>query len=70
MSNVNCLEGLRCPKCGQEDRLLITGRAVFEVVDDGVEDHRDVEWDANSPTACDVCDFEGDLGDFRIPEAS
>lgn len=70
--NVNCLEGLACPKCGQDDKLLITGRAVFEVVDDGVDDTRgDIEYDWNSPTACAKwdCDFAGDLGDFRIKEA-
>ena len=65
--NENCLEGLACPKCGNDERLFITGSAVFEVHDDGTENYQDVEWDSNSPTACGNadCDFAGDLGDFR-----
>lgn len=70
--NTNCLEGLACPKCGQDDKLLITGVSVFEVIDDGTKDHGEVEYDMNSPAACPVwdCGFAGDLGDFRIREAS
>ena len=75
--NTNCLEGLACPKCGQDERLFITGSAVFEIVDAVAQDLEDaeysmVEYDSNSPTACGntACDFEGDLGDFRVKEVA
>ena len=70
--NTNCLEGLACPKCGQDQTLEITGSAVFHVHDDGTEGYEDVEYDMNSPTACPgpECDFDGDLGDFRVKEVA
>ena len=63
--NVNCLEGVRCPKCGQEDTLRIEGRSVFEVIDDGTVSHADVEWCDDSWTLCPACEYEGKLGTFR-----
>jgi len=54
MPNTNCLEGLACPKCKQEDTLRIVGEAVFEVTDDGTYDYENVEWDDNSTCTCPV----------------
>jgi len=68
MENTNCLQGLRCPNCGHDERLYITATTTFEVTDDGTGDHDDVLWDSTSPTECPECDFFGDLGDFEIPE--
>jgi Zn ribbon nucleic-acid-binding protein len=64
--NENCLEGLRCPNCKQEDVLQIAGTSLFRVVDDGTESHEDVEWDDASFTRCPTCGFQGKLVDFRI----
>ena len=64
--NTNCLEGIRCPECGQEDEFRIEGRTVFEVTDDGTGDHGDVEWDEDSYVLCPSCEFEGKLGHFQI----
>ena len=63
--NSNCLEGIRCPKCGQEDSFRIEGRSVFEVIDDGTVSHADVEWDDDSWALCPACEYEGKLGTFR-----
>jgi hypothetical protein len=66
MANTNCLEGKACPKCGQEDRLMITGLTTFEVTDDGTGDHGDVEWDDDSPCSCPSCGHAGKLKDFEV----
>lgn len=63
--NTNCLEGIRCPKCGQEDSFRIEGRSVFTVIDDGTVEHSDVEWDDDSWALCPTCEYEGKLGTFR-----
>lgn len=63
--NTNCLEGLACPKCGNDERLFIVGMSVFEVVDDGTVEHEDVEWDDSSHTRCPQCNFVGNLCEFR-----
>ena len=67
MPNTNCLEGMRCPKCGQEDRLKIEVPLMCEVTDNGSEvidgDHF---WNESSFCHCPECDHEGKLCDFRI----
>ena len=65
--NTNCLEGIRCPECGQEDEFRIAGSSIFTVVDDGIEDHGDVEYDDDSWALCPAfeCEYEGKLGTFR-----
>lgn len=65
MTNTNCLEGLRCPKCGNEDRFFIIGGAQFEVTDDGSDTVGDHEWDDHSPMSCPECNHEGKVRDFR-----
>lgn len=66
MSNANCLEDIRCPNCGQEDRFFIIGGAQFEVTDEGSETIGDHEWGDESPTRCPDCEHTGTLNDFRI----
>ena len=63
--NTNCLEGLACPQCGNDERLFIVGMSVFEVVDDGTLEHESVEWDDSSHTRCPQCNHEGNLCEFR-----
>ena len=65
MMNTNCLEGLRCPKCGQEDRFFIAGGALFEVTDEGSEAVGDHEWGNESSTRCPECSHAAVLKDFR-----
>jgi DNA-directed RNA polymerase subunit RPC12/RpoP len=65
MTNTNCLEDIRCPKCGQEDRFFIMGCAQFEVTDDGSEAVGDHEWDDQSSTRCPECNHIATLKDFR-----
>ena len=64
--NENCLEGLRCPACGEYDMLLIEVRTVIEITDEGTGDFGDTEWDENSYCECSQCTYHGKVADFRI----
>jgi len=71
--NTNCLEGLRCPNCGNEDELLVRAEMWVSLTDDGTDPfanstkHRGgVEYDENSDAACPECDYEGALKDFEV----
>ncbi len=44
MPNTNCLAGIKCPKCGFEDRFKIEGKTLFEVTGGGTDVHEDVAW--------------------------
>ena len=65
MTNSNCLEGVRCPQCGQEKRFLITATITCDVTDDGSEPIGDHYWDGDSFTRCPECEHEGRLKEFR-----
>lgn len=64
--NVNCLEGMRCPDCGQNDSFNIVGTAEFDVSDDGTgSDFTDVEWHDDSKASCPDCGWHGTVGSLR-----
>lgn len=65
MTNANCLEGIRCPACGQQDRFKITALITCLVTDNGSEPVGDHEWDDDSSTHCPECGFDGKLKSFR-----
>jgi hypothetical protein len=69
MTNENCLEGIRCPQCGNEDRLLIVATILADMTDDGadVADGSDWDWDDESLAVCPECGQDGPLGEFRHP---
>ena len=69
MTNENCLEGIRCPGCGNEERLFITATIRADVTDDGAEpaDGCGMHWDDASLAICPECDRDGPLGEFRTP---
>jgi Zn ribbon nucleic-acid-binding protein len=62
--NENCLAGIRCPKCKQQDRFRIVGLCTFEVTDDGSEAVGDHEWDEESSISCPECGHAGKVNDF------
>jgi DNA-directed RNA polymerase subunit RPC12/RpoP len=64
MPNENCLKGIRCPECGQEDKFKIVGVAVFTVTDEGTDEFYDVEWDDDSTIRCTQCNHVGALREF------
>jgi hypothetical protein len=69
MTNTNCLEGVRCPKCGHEDDFHIEAIVRLQVIDSGTEDlGGDHFWDDESDCMCGNwdCDQQGPLREFRI----
>lgn len=66
MANSNCLRGMACPECGNEDWFCIEISAWSEVTDDGTGDIGDVEWDSTSGCRCPECHKEGIVADFMV----
>ena len=66
MTNTNCLEGIACPKCGNDFRIFIEAKTLAVVTDDGAETFGDMEWDDDSYAECPECQHHGTLGEFRI----
>lgn len=65
MTNDNCLEGIRCPRCGQEEHFEITALVTCHVTDEGSEPTGDHHWDEDSITRCPECGFQGALKECR-----
>lgn len=63
--NVNCLENMRCPNCGNMDRLIVTGLSSFIVTDDGAEQVGDIEYGPNAKTQCYECNYQAKWKDFE-----
>lgn len=70
MTNDNCLENIRCPECGNEDRFFIVATILADVTDDGadVAEHSDVEWDRSSEARCPDCGRAGEWASFFSQE--
>jgi DNA-directed RNA polymerase subunit RPC12/RpoP len=65
VANVNCLEGMACPKCGSEEPFYISATATFLVYDDGTVSHAEVEWEQEASIKCDSCGHLGVVADFQ-----
>ncbi len=65
MVNFNCLEGVKCPDCGNEKSFYIQSTAVMYVTDDGAECRSDIEWSDDSHTQCPQCERSGHLAKFK-----
>lgn len=62
--NTNCLEGFRCPKCGQEDELLVCVTTWASLKDAGIDPETEsvdnmggFEWNGESHALCPKCDY-------------
>lgn len=66
--NTNCLKGLRCPKCGYEDKFSIQAYVSVTLTDEGSSADGIPEWNDDSPCQCwgHGCDFFGYVRDLRI----
>lgn len=63
--NTNCLDGMRCPKCGSYGPLVICTRVDVLVHDDGTEYFGGgYEWDDDAPCSCEECKYSGVVLDF------
>lgn len=66
--NENCLEGMRCPKCGHFGpfKILATKSGMVEVSDDGTDDLQgDTDWDDDSACECCECGHLGTVREFK-----
>lgn len=54
-----CVEGMKCPSCGQAETFHIEGSSTFVVTEDGCEQKGDTEWDSTSFARCPECDWSG-----------
>lgn len=61
--NHNCLEGWRCPKCGQEDSFAVAASCWVELRDDGTWNETDFDWTEESAVRCNDCDWTGEVGE-------
>ena len=63
--NTNCLDGMRCPNCGQARSLNIEATVIVKVTDNGTDDTVDGwEWDDTSPCACSNCGHNATVAKF------
>lgn len=68
MTNCNCLQGLACPRCGNDSMFTIAARTLAVVTDDGAETFGDMEWDADSYAECPECGHQATVAAFLAPD--
>jgi len=63
-----CLDGMRCPRCGNTTDFKIVFTAWGRFQPDGLDAHDDSEFDDESPCACPAsgCGFRGRVADFVV----
>lgn len=66
--NMNCLEGMRCPNCGDFGPFNIIGRARFHVTDEGVDESTEIEWSDIQSVHCPECNTWHDMEEVRDAE--
>ncbi len=66
--NTNCLDGMRCPKCGSLEPMYISATCTVKVYDDGTDETGDFDWDKNSSCTCGLCGFDGLVAAFMGKE--
>lgn len=73
MANHNCLVGISCPNCGQEDQFYVTCTLEVGLTDNGVDDDYAFKygdgysWGSTAPIRCGECDHTGKVSDFTAP---
>lgn len=66
--NTNCLEGIRCPKCGSYEPFRITVTCTALAYDEGASNPEDIDWDDESDIRCVECGHTGVVADFTHKE--
>lgn len=67
-TNKNCLEGLKCPRCGSFGPYKIDATVLAIVSDEGVEHVEDPDWNDQSSCTCCDCGHAATVCDFTIKE--
>jgi hypothetical protein len=52
--NINCLAGMKCPKCGSPEPFGIEVTMTVTMRDDGTDDYGNCEWDVSAYCECRV----------------
>jgi hypothetical protein len=61
-----CIEGWRCPECGNHDEFKVSCTHEFIVDSEGTRDEGgDVVWDSSSWAACTACGHGGTVAEFE-----
>lgn len=68
MPNTNCLDGMKCPKCGDEGPFVMTVTCTAEVHDDGIDRTFDHSWEDDGVCRCTNadCRYIGKVVEFRL----
>jgi hypothetical protein len=71
MININCVENIKCPACGNQHRFIIAACVMADVTDDGADiaspmHGNGFEWGDDGYTRCPECDKEGTLKEFYV----
>lgn len=59
-----CIEGMRCPQCGNYEEFQIRASCSVMVGKDGTYDEQDMEWNKDSICFCPRCDYNGTVLEF------
>ena len=70
MTNINNLEGIACPACGNDRRIDVWASTLAAVTDDGAEAYGDMEWDDERRAECAECRHAGRFGEFHLPHST
>ncbi len=64
--NTNCLQGMKCPRCGRYGPFLIKATTSWRVTDEGAEIAPDCDWGEDSMCMClgYECGHSGPVRDF------
>ncbi len=66
--NTNCLEGIRCPRCGSTRKFEILAECVVVFVDNGSDEAGSFAWGDDASIECQNCHETGTVADFKAPE--
>jgi len=68
MTNTNCLEGMRCPKCASHGPFRIAVKVVVLMHDDGfyTDTMNDADWGSDAYCQCEQCGFTRDVLSFQL----
>ena len=64
MSNTNCLEGIKCPKCASLEPFRLSATTIVKVYDEGTDRTEDFDWDGNF-CECGQCGYSSELWEFQ-----
>lgn len=63
--NTNCLEGMKCPKCGSDGPFRIAVTTIAIMYDDGSDSVGDLRNDDSSFCGCEQCGYERNVRAFK-----